>query len=72
MNVYVVTMRRWGDCETHNYVLGVYSNYADAVHYGDVEKIWRAGKYEPHIVYKTLDEPLAEEQIQNYKECTLC
>ena len=49
MKVYVVTMQRWGDTESHNYVQGVFNNKDDAEVCGKAEKEWRGGKYEAAI-----------------------
>lgn len=50
MNVYVVTMQRWGDSESHNYIIGVFTNIADAIREADNEFDHRGrGKYIPKI-----------------------
>lgn len=54
--VYVVTMHRWGDDETHNYVQGVFTDKDQADKCGEAEKAWRGGKYEPKITEMILDE----------------
>lgn len=49
MRVWVVEMLRWGDRESHSYVIGVYSSRVAAVHAGKDEREHRGGKYEPEI-----------------------
>ena len=56
MKIYVVTMQRWGDTETHNYVQGVFTTLEDAELCGKAEKAWRGGKYEANITEHILDE----------------
>ena len=41
MKVYIAQMLRWGDSETHHYILGVFSNKEDAELVCDMEKSWR-------------------------------
>lgn len=54
--VYVVTMRRWGDDDTHNYVQGVFTKKAQAEKAGEAEQQYRNSKYEPKITVHILDE----------------
>ena len=54
--LYVVTMHRWGDDESHNYVQGVFSKKAQAQKAGKAEKDYRGGKYEPKISVIILDQ----------------
>lgn len=54
--VYVVTMQRWGDPETHNYVQGVFTLKEEAEKCGEAEREYRGGKYEPKITEWVLDE----------------
>lgn len=56
MILYVVTMHRWGDDETHNYVQGVFSSEDDATLCGEAEKAWRGNKYEPKITKVILNQ----------------
>jgi hypothetical protein len=61
MDVFVVTMRRYGDREKHSYVLGVYTRSWEAEKYGAVEEVWRGGKYKAEVQAFVLDEePKAE------------
>ena len=68
MKLYALEMLRWGDVETHHYMVGVYSTYAQAEIAGDVEKTWRAGKYEPRIVAFDLDH-IDKEKTDLWREC---
>ena len=55
-HVYVVTMYRFGDRESHSYVLGAYSSRDIAEHHAKVEEvIWRAGKYKGAVEKFTVD-----------------
>lgn len=56
MDVFVVTMRRYGDREKHSYVLGVYSRSWEAEKYGKVEELWRGGKYKAEVQVFVLDQ----------------
>lgn len=50
MTVFVVEMLRWGDDETHHYILGVFNSLREATKAGEIEKSWRGGKYEHKVV----------------------
>ena len=65
MKVYVVTMYRWGDRESHSYVLGVWSNKELAGLHGGLECNWRGGKYEPKVTEWTID---ANEHDTDWKD----
>lgn len=56
MNLYIVEMLRWGDDESHHYIIGVYDSLVQAEHSGLLEKQWRGGKYEYRIVEAELNE----------------
>lgn len=43
---FVVEALRWGDRESHSYVVGVFDNLHDACEACVVEELWRAVKYE--------------------------
>ena len=68
--IYVVEMLRWGDDETHHYVLGAYTTLAKAKLSGNAEKSWRAGKYDYRIVYVNLDQEPDFNIMGYHKECT--
>jgi hypothetical protein len=59
--VYVVTMYRWGDQESHSYVVGVFASKLQAEHVAYDEREYRGGKYEGHITEWTLDNPYDRE-----------
>lgn len=46
---YVVTMRKDGDAEKHSYIIGVYTNYENALVVGSQEEVDRYGKYKAVI-----------------------
>ena len=46
MILYVTEALRWGDRESHSYVVGVYDTKEQAELAGNVEKTWRGGKYD--------------------------
>ena len=54
-HVYVVTMYRFGNRESHSYVLGAYSSHDIAEQHAKVEKEWRAGKYSGEVLKLTVD-----------------
>jgi len=57
--VYVVTMYRYGNREKHSYVLGVFTTRKLAEQWGETEKTYRAGKYEPDVTRFVIDDPVA-------------
>ena len=46
MILYVTEALRWGDRESHSYVVGVYDTKEQAELAGEVEKTWRGLKYD--------------------------
>ena len=48
--VFVVTMYRWGNTESHSYPLGVFDHSLTALSAAQEEMINRANKYEPEII----------------------
>ena len=54
--MYGVTMQRWGDNETHNYVLGVFTTKLNAKKAGELEREYRGGKYEYCITIHIIDD----------------
>jgi hypothetical protein len=54
--VYVTTMYRFGNRESHSYVLGVWSDKHYALEMGNVEELWRGGKYLPEVTEWTIDD----------------
>lgn len=57
MKIYVVTMYRYGDRESHSYVLGVFSEKNIAIHTGLFEEAWRGTKYTCEVLEFVLDSP---------------
>lgn len=53
---YVVTMHRWGEDESHNYVQGVFTKKAQATKCGEAESNYRGLKYTFKITEVVLDE----------------
>ena len=45
MTVYVVTAHRWGEDETHNYIVGVWDTASEAIHFAERHEEYRGGKY---------------------------
>lgn len=45
MKVYTVHAFRWGNIESHSYIVGVYTSESAAIKAADVEEEWRGGKY---------------------------
>lgn len=63
MIIYVVTMQRNGDSESHNYVIGAWSDLAIAAIEGLSHKLYRANKYEPKIEILTVDNDKKIEEV---------
>ena len=55
MNIYCVTMYRYGDKEKHSYLLGVYSSFKEALYSAKLEESYRGGKYLSEIRKLMLD-----------------
>lgn len=53
--VYTVRACRWGDKESHSYIVGVYSKKAAALKAAQTERDYRGGKYECEVIEWTLD-----------------
>ena len=43
--IYVVTAKRWGENETHNYIVGSSIDYTTATEIAEEETDYRGGKY---------------------------
>jgi len=54
--LYTVRACRWGDPETHSYIVGVYTTLSKATVASEVERNHRGGKYECEILEWTPDE----------------
>lgn len=54
--VYTVRACRWGDTETHSYIVGVYPKKHAAQKAAEVEEEYRGGKYECEILEWVLGE----------------
>jgi hypothetical protein len=67
--IYITEMLRWGDTETHHYIIGAYTTESLATYYGEVEKTWRGGKYEYRIVPVEVGKPLDTEKVELHTEC---
>lgn len=55
MKIFVVEMLRWGDTETHHYIIGAFSTRGQAEEIGYAEECWRGGKYTKNIVEVEVD-----------------
>lgn len=64
--VFITQMLKWGNTESHHYILGAYSSKADAEHAGEVEKSWRGYSYEPNIVEVVIDSPMSGVKVLNH------
>ena len=67
MTIFITEMLPDIDPETHHYIVGAYSTRELAKHAGEVEKSWRAGKYEYRIVEVIIDAPIDEEMASNHR-----
>lgn len=64
MKVYVVTMYRFADRDSHSYVIGVYSTLAKAKRSAKRERMYRGGnKYFEEIVEMQLDDMRKRETV---------
>lgn len=71
MKIYIAQMLRWGDTETHHYILGAFTKEEDAFLVCDAEKSWRACKYEPNIIEIEIDKFAEDfqEKLEYHKLC---
>lgn len=67
--LYITEMLRWGETETHHYIVGVYSTFKQAELAGEAEKTWRGGKYEYKISPLNLDEGIPEDVLEHHLAC---
>jgi len=68
--LYITEMLRWGESDTHHYVVGVYSTREAAEFAGEVEQSWRGGiKYEYRVVVVELDVDVGQEQLAYHLSC---
>ena len=63
MKVYVVTAYRWGNRESHSYVVGAFDNEENAIKEAKLETEWRGGKYECEVRSMELNDSL---KYKNY------
>ena len=63
MKIYNVTAYRWGDRESHSYVVGVFDNEETAIKEAKLETEFRGGKYECEVRSMELNESL---KYKNY------
>jgi hypothetical protein len=68
MIIYIVTMQRWGDTESHNYVVGAYTDVLQAKEVGLAYRAWRGGKYEPRIDVIEVDK-VDDEVMEHWEKC---
>ena len=50
LKVYTVTAHRWGEYESHSYLLGVFDDLQKAISAAKTEEGFRGGKYECEIL----------------------
>lgn len=55
MNIFITEMLRWGDEESHHYIIGAFSTGEKAREAGEAERTFRGGKYEYRVVSTLLD-----------------
>lgn len=60
MIVFVTEMLRWGEDETHHYIIGTYSTRVQAEFAGRLEEDWRGGKYTFRVVETIIDAPVPQ------------
>ena len=69
--LYVVEMLRSGSREKHSYIVSIFDNEHEARECGEIEKSWRAGKYEYEITKITLNDFDDEsgEKYDHHEQC---
>ena len=65
--MFVVEMLRWGDRESHSYVIGIFSTKELAESAGKAEQIWRDNKYEYAISEFNVDF-YPEDKVEYYNK----
>lgn len=55
MKVFSVRACRWGDAETHSYIVGIYEKEQSALDCAEEEENFRGGKYECEILEHNLN-----------------
>ena len=66
--IYVVSMYRWGDRESHSYVQGVYTKKSLAIKLAEEERVYRGGnKYYPEVLEFNTNTPKSSEDAATYK-----
>ena len=50
MKVYLVTAYRYGDKESHSYVIGIFDNKKNSIMAAKTEENWRGGKYDCEVL----------------------
>ena len=63
MLIYVVTAYRFGDRESHSYVVGAFDDQENALKQAKLEREWRGGKYECEVRSMNINESL---KYKNY------
>jgi hypothetical protein len=63
-------MYRWGDRESHSYVIGVFTKKQKALDEGEKEEEWRGGKYSAEVLEFSPNESLAgnHKKVKTVKE----
>lgn len=64
--VYITEMLRWGDTESHHYIVGAFTTEDKAELAGKVEREWRGGKYEYRVICQKVDEYIDEDAVRYY------
>lgn len=69
-------MLRFGETESHHYIVGAFATEELAEKAGIIEKAWRGNKYEYRIVPEDLNndlpEPYWKDKIDWYEDCYYC
>lgn len=50
MEIYIVTAYRWGDYESHSYVVGIFDSEEKSLAAAHIEEEYRGGKYECEVL----------------------
>ena len=68
-DVYIVEALRFGDRESHSYIVGVFNSKEVAEYAAKVEECWRGGKYECQVdKFEIVSRP-NKKKANFYKQC---
>ena len=69
---YIVEALRWGDRESHSYIVGLYSDLTRAKSAADDHTVYRGGKYSCQVFQCGMDENLSTDWSSSLLYQTKC